>query len=315
MRIGLVFAGGGGKGSYEIGVWKALDEFNLSKNIISVAGSSVGALNSALFMQGDFNLAESLWYQIKQDSILSLDHNLDIKKTLTQKISNSLLNKYLLSLKSYGFFSRKGLLEIIDKNLDLHKISCSEITGFCTCFRSTIPFKTEYFKINGLEIEEIRNILLASSALPIIFDSIEVNNESYIDGGIGDNIPIKPIYDNGCDIIIVVHLSRETIIDKSRYPEAQILEIIPMKDLGSFVNGTLDFNPKNVTNRIEAGYKDTKKILIPIFSYLQTQQSTIEKTEMMYKKELQYKESYQQLKNKADNIKKTYKDKKEWLMK
>ena len=26
MKIGLVLAGGGGKGAYELGVWKALDE-------------------------------------------------------------------------------------------------------------------------------------------------------------------------------------------------------------------------------------------------------------------------------------------------
>ena len=33
MKIGLVLAGGGGKGAYELGVWKALDELKLTKYI------------------------------------------------------------------------------------------------------------------------------------------------------------------------------------------------------------------------------------------------------------------------------------------
>ena len=37
-KIGLVFAGGGGKGAYHIGVWKALREYGIDKNITAVAG-------------------------------------------------------------------------------------------------------------------------------------------------------------------------------------------------------------------------------------------------------------------------------------
>jgi len=29
MRVGLVLSGGGGKGAYEIGVWKAIKELNI----------------------------------------------------------------------------------------------------------------------------------------------------------------------------------------------------------------------------------------------------------------------------------------------
>lgn len=42
---GLVLGGGGGRGSYEIGVWKALDEYRDVVDIKAVSGSSVGALN------------------------------------------------------------------------------------------------------------------------------------------------------------------------------------------------------------------------------------------------------------------------------
>jgi NTE family protein len=48
-KIGLVFSGGGGKGAYEIGVWKAFKEYGIDKYVCAVSGTSVGALNAALF--------------------------------------------------------------------------------------------------------------------------------------------------------------------------------------------------------------------------------------------------------------------------
>lgn len=51
-EFGLVLAGGGTKGAYEVGVWKALKELNIS--ITAIAGTSIGALNAALILQDDF---------------------------------------------------------------------------------------------------------------------------------------------------------------------------------------------------------------------------------------------------------------------
>ena len=69
-KIGLVFAGGGGKGAYHIGVWKALREYGIDKNITAVAGTSVGALNAALLAHGDYGLAEDVWLNISPQQIL-----------------------------------------------------------------------------------------------------------------------------------------------------------------------------------------------------------------------------------------------------
>lgn len=43
MTKGLVLAGGGAKGSYQVGVYKALDELDWRPGVI--AGTSVGCLN------------------------------------------------------------------------------------------------------------------------------------------------------------------------------------------------------------------------------------------------------------------------------
>ena len=47
--LGLVLAGGGGKGAYQVGVWKALSEYGLAQRVTVISGTSVGALNGALF--------------------------------------------------------------------------------------------------------------------------------------------------------------------------------------------------------------------------------------------------------------------------
>jgi hypothetical protein len=45
LKLGLVLSGGGAKGAYQLGVWKAMEEFDLSRRVRAVSGSSVGALN------------------------------------------------------------------------------------------------------------------------------------------------------------------------------------------------------------------------------------------------------------------------------
>lgn len=69
--IGMVFAGGGGKGAYEIGAWKFLHEVGLDQYICGVSGTSVGALNAALFAGSSYELAEELWLNIRTEKILS----------------------------------------------------------------------------------------------------------------------------------------------------------------------------------------------------------------------------------------------------
>ena len=58
-EYGLVFDGGGARGAYQIGAWKALVEAGVKIN--AVAGTSVGALNGALVCMGDVEKAEDIW--------------------------------------------------------------------------------------------------------------------------------------------------------------------------------------------------------------------------------------------------------------
>lgn len=69
-KIGLVLAGGGGKGAYQIGVWQALRDLGLEQSVAAVSGTSVGALNAALFATGDLERARAVWRDLSPTHII-----------------------------------------------------------------------------------------------------------------------------------------------------------------------------------------------------------------------------------------------------
>ena len=69
-KLGLVLAGGGGKGAYEIGVWQALRDLGLEPLVAAVSGTSVGALNAALFAAGDLAQAQAVWRDLSPTHII-----------------------------------------------------------------------------------------------------------------------------------------------------------------------------------------------------------------------------------------------------
>ena len=70
-EYGLVMEGGGAKGAYQIGAWKAMREAGVK--IKGIAGTSVGALNGALICMDDLTNAEKVWENISYSSIMSVE--------------------------------------------------------------------------------------------------------------------------------------------------------------------------------------------------------------------------------------------------
>ena len=71
-RYGIVLEGGGARGAYQIGAWKALKEAGIQ--IQGAAGTSVGALNGALICMDDFETAEKIWETIRNYHGILLHH-------------------------------------------------------------------------------------------------------------------------------------------------------------------------------------------------------------------------------------------------
>lgn len=295
-KLGIVLDGGGGRGAYQIGVWKYLKESKLYNSISAISGTSVGGLNSCLFALDEYNLAETIWTQKIQDKILSID--IDIKEicgkiALQFGIQNFVPGASIISfftmLSTRGYFSRKGLIEIIDEYINLNELSKMEFPIYATCVELPL-FETRYFKLNGYDTETIKKILLATSAIPIIFPKEEIEGKYYYDGGIKDNSPITPLYEEGCTDIIVIHLKADEIL-KDRREGVNIYEICPQEDLGNFFKGTLDFSTEGAYRRIEQGYIDAKEILSPVVDIAKAGAGIIKDLDMMREHEKIFKEN------------------------
>lgn len=271
-KIGLVLAGGGGKGAYHVGVWKALKEYGLDLRIMAISGTSVGALNAALFTSTSINEAANVWSAISPDKILSF--NVSGMSRTFHRHGFDLPLKIVERFAGRGVFSREGLTRIIKDSVNLSDINKDSMLLYATAYDEKLR-RPHYFLLNQLNDEDKLNALLASSALPFIFDPVKIDGQTYWDGGLIDNTPVLPLYDLGCPYIIVVHLNRMTVIDHSKYPGAKIIEIFPKSSLGEFVDGTLDFNSSNANKRMIQGYADANDILKPIFSMIDTQKEVL----------------------------------------
>lgn len=265
MKIGLVLAGGGSRGAYQIGVWKALIELGIDKYVEVVSGTSIGALNTMLFLQGDYNLAEDIWNNLTKDEIMPLEEKDLIVKGILFFLgakNMAFIKKYIPNVVKGGTISREGLNDILEK-IDFDKIKNSKVKGYATC--TSIPeIKAQYFNINEHSIEDIKKILYATSAVPLVYDSPVIEDISYLDGGIVDNIPIQPVYGESCDIIIIVQLEANIIVDRDMYPNTNIIEINSAEGEGPDLKGMMDFDTDAIRKRITKGYKDTIYKIKPI---------------------------------------------------
>lgn len=265
---GLVFAGGGGKGAYEIGVWKALAE-RKDISIGAVSGTSVGALNAALYACQAYDKAENIWENINPQKILTSpkwepkDYAdwIDLLCLDSGVVLMRMLDRYLEG--RLGIFSRKGLENIIRTSGIPEELGKGKIPCYATCYNLE-ERRTQYFQLNQLKPSDIQSVLLASSAIPVVFPAEPVQGIGYVDGGIpfgGDNVPVKPLYDAGWRKFIVVYLSRDGVDEKKRYKDSLYIEIVPGSHQGSIFTGTLDFSPKSSKRRIQQGYKDMREQL------------------------------------------------------
>ena len=266
MKIGLVLAGGGGKGAYQLGVWKAFKELDIDKYVQGVSGTSIGALNAVLFSQGDYETAENIWMKITREDVLPIDNVELFTKGVKLFIGNKNINfikRFLPGLLEQGNVSREGLLNILNGNIDFNKIFESDKSLYVTC--TEIPeIRARYFRLNDYDEETIKKVLCATSAIPPIYEYEEIEAVKYVDGGMVDNMPIQPLYGEGFDIIFAVHLQREFNIDRNKFPSARIIDIIPSSEQGGVFTGTLDFSHESVKKRIITGYEDTMNLIEPI---------------------------------------------------
>ncbi|MGN0395175.1 MAG: patatin-like phospholipase family protein, partial [Coprococcus sp.] len=242
--FGLCLGGGGGKGAYQLGVYKALIEYGLFDKITAMSGASIGALNALLFTMNDYELAEKCWSEINMHTVFSPDID-------------------LLFNDKTGFMSRNEMLKLVDKYIDFGRFYTGKIDVYVNAtYKDGEINKSRYMHINDYEREQIKTIITASSAMPLLYESVSFEGMELTDGGLSDNIPVAPLYDqNNLNNIIVCGLNKDSRKDLSRYTDVSFIEIYPSVNLGDTLDGTLNFTKDAVKFRKMLGYKDTMRAL------------------------------------------------------
>ena len=109
MKRGIALSGGGTKGSYELGVWKALNELGIDYQIVT--GTSIGSINGALMATGDYDRAYELWSTIIFWHLLQFFHYSRCIKSERQRIwMDAIMIIFQLTLPSEWEHSRLLLL-------------------------------------------------------------------------------------------------------------------------------------------------------------------------------------------------------------
>ncbi len=255
----IALEGGGARGAYEIGVWKALDEAGIKFNAVS--GTSVGALNGALYAMGDLDEAIKVWRDIRISDVIDIGSisEKDIKRIIKGKLEFKDIREFaptfLDVIKNRGL-DVQPLRQWVHNVVDTEKIK----NGKVDLFVSTVSIsdkKSLEVKVNELPDDEICDMLLASAYHPT-FKLERLGGKLYADGGFVDSIPIHSLVNAGYRDIIAVRLPSYGMEKLFRIPDdVKITTISTNKDLG----GSLTFDSDISKRNLEIGYYDAKRVL------------------------------------------------------
>lgn len=295
-KLVLVLPGGGSRGRWQFGVIYWLYQIGVLNYIDLICGTSVGGLNALLTAKNINNMKNALdvWLSIKNnsniyDGMFKFTNLFDFAGMTSQIIKDN---------KGKCIIYPKGLYRLIDNyfcDMCLKDLSCKvSITTTTLC-------NGEMQEINSDVNPNFKVALLAklTSAIPVIFPSIEFESDLGVDGGLGrnnpvalaikhgatkiiligttsDKIQIKKINNNIIDVAsrlesVIMHIFEEyawdeveqykrlSILDPNRYPTIEFLDIYP-KNNEECENDVLNFTK---VETLQNGYNNAIKNITP----------------------------------------------------
>lgn len=249
-KYGLVLEGGGAKGAYEVGAYFALKELGFTFE--AIVGTSIGAINGAMFASGDVDICMKAW---KNMDLELLSRKMELSKTHYQEedflsVVKTKLEELKSKITDMGI-SPQPLFDVVHQLIDEEKLRNSPIDfGLCTV--NVSDFKVEKLFREEIPQGQLKDYIIASCYLPI-FKMEPLNGKYYIDGGFGSQAPVDMIEKKGLvPIVVRLHMrpSRDDL-SGAKYV------ITPTKFLGSVMN----FDTAKADELIRLGYFDTYKVI------------------------------------------------------
>ena len=252
MKLAIALAGGGSKGSYQVGFWKALRELGIAFDIVT--GTSIGAVNGALMVQNDFDKAVRLWKTATAETIMN--HGINLTNDIDYYFEHR--DQLLSFAKDYASCRGADITPYREKlDADLNEAAF---------FASPVDYALMTVRFPSMQPVEVRKadiapgylpkwVLASSSCFPA-FPLCDIDGQTYIDGGYVDNLPISAAFRLGAERVIAVGLKPGVSEKKyTRHPLVTYIE--PSRPLGMF----LDFDRETLDRNFELGYVDTMRVL------------------------------------------------------
>ncbi len=253
---GLVLEGGGTKGAYQIGAYKALRELGLEFD--GVAGTSIGALNGAYIVQDKIDILEEIWTNYDYTHFMNVDEETyhRIKNVdFTPKNMNMVIALINKARKHQGI-DISPFRSLLEKTIDEDIIRNSKKDfGLVTVMWDGKIIPNPMF-LEDIPKGKLLDYLIASASLPI-FKLDKLDDKLFLDGVFHNNIPVSLLREKGYEDIVVVRLIDDLFgkINLNHHQDVNMKVIIPSEYLG----GCLNIDPDNVSKNIKLGYMDTMK--------------------------------------------------------
>lgn len=239
----LVLGGGGAKGSYEVGVFKALRKLHMKFDIVT--GVSIGSINGAFYVANEYKKCLKMWQKITTSDLFDV--------AIGSKMSKEDI-KLLVKQMSTGGISFSNAYNFLKKNINEEKVRKSKIDyGLVTV--SLTNKKPRFLTKEQIPYGKLVDYICASSICYPFVHAQDINDESFIDGGFYDGIPINLAIDMGATEILAVDLSVLAINKKPKDKNIKV-DVIKMKDKTPL---TLTFTKEYANKNIKYGYNDTMK--------------------------------------------------------
>jgi len=251
--LGLVLEGGGARGAYHIGAYKALLEEGFTFD--GVVGTSIGAMNAAMIAQGNIEKAYELWQNISSEKLFGIptkswgqiiDDGFQLKEV------SEIIKTVKRVIKQKGLDRSKVKL-LLEDVLDDKLIRESPMDFGLVTFSLTELKSLEYMK-EDIPEGKIIEYILASANLPV-FQVEKTDGKILLDGGLYDNLPVQLLSRKGYKDLVLIRTFAIGRVKKYNQDEVNALVIEPAEDLGNI----MDFRPERGQYLLNLGYYDVKR--------------------------------------------------------
>lgn len=266
----LVFSGGGAKGAYQMGVWKALKKLNMKFDIVT--GTSIGAINGMMYVQNNYYKCLKLWNSI---DFAALYDNFEVKE------DKDILKNYADKIIKGGIDTKK-IEKIIYNVYNPTKLYNSKM-GYGIVTYNLTDKEVLYATKKNTNPKKMKEYILASATCFPVFKPTTVGKDKFIDGGYYDNLPINLAIELGAKEVLAIDLEAIGIVKRVNDENIKIEYIRPTSKLESI----LMFEKKAIKRMINLGYNDTMKYFKKLDGKVYTfKKGTINKLYNLYKEKI-----------------------------